>query len=84
MVVCPGYVKTAFQQHVRAGKAPGKVMETRRFAITAAQCASAIRRGVEREARTVVTPGIGWMLVALVRLFPSIVEARLAEMNETA
>jgi short-subunit dehydrogenase len=84
MVVCPGYVKTAFQQHVRAGKAPGKVMETRRFAITAAECAAAIRRGVEREARTVVTPGIGWMLVALVRLFPSIVEARLAEMNETA
>jgi short-subunit dehydrogenase len=81
MLVCPGYVKTAFQQHVIAGKAPRPVERGRRFAITAAQCATAIRRGVERNARTVVTPGAGWILIALARLFPGMVQARMARMN---
>jgi short-subunit dehydrogenase len=81
MIVCPGYVRTGFQQHVIAGKAPAPVERGRRFAITAAQCATAIRRGVQRDARTVVTPGAGWILIALARLFPSIVQARMAEMN---
>src|ERR1700682_1370150 len=39
MTVCPGYVKTAFQQHVLAGRPPEKVMQGKKFAITAAQCA---------------------------------------------
>ena len=81
MLVCPGYVKTEFQQHAIAGQPPRPVERGRRFAITAAQCATAIRRGVERNARTVVTPGAGWMLVALARLFPGVVQARMAEMN---
>jgi len=81
MLVCPGYVKTGFQQHVIAGKAPGPVERGRRFAITAAECAQAIRRGVERDARTIVTPRAGWILVALARLLPSVVQARMAEMN---
>ena len=81
MIVCPGYVQTGFQQHVIAGKAPAPLERGRRFAITAAQCAHAIRRGVERDARTVVTPGAGWILIGLARLFPSIVQARMAELN---
>lgn len=81
MLVCPGYVKTGFQQHVIAGQPPEPVQHSRRFAITAAQCAAAIRRGVERDARTVVTPGAGWILVALARLFPGVVQARMAGMN---
>ncbi len=81
MVVCPGYVRTGFQQHVLAGKAPQPVEQGRRFAITAEQCATAIRRGVERDARTVVTPGAGWILIFLARVFPSIVQARMAEMS---
>jgi len=84
MLVCPGYVKTAFQRHVGGGQAPPRVVRSRRFAITAAECAVAIRRGVEREARTIVTPRAGWILVALARLFPSLMEARMAEMNESA
>jgi len=80
MVVCPGYVKTGFQQHVIAGQAPELVRRSRRFAITAAQCATAIRRGVERDARTVVTPGACWILVVLARLFPGIVQAHMADM----
>jgi short-subunit dehydrogenase len=84
MLVCPGYVKTGFQQHVTAGEAPEKVKRSRRFAVTADECALAIRRGVERDARTVLSPAAGWILVALMRLIPSIVEGRMAEMNETA
>ncbi|HEV2446883.1 MAG TPA: SDR family NAD(P)-dependent oxidoreductase [Candidatus Sulfopaludibacter sp.] len=84
MLVCPGYVLTGFQGNVIAGQAPEKVQEGRRFAITAAECARDIRRGVERGARTVVTPRSGWLLVAAMRLFPSMVEARMAAMNGTA
>jgi short-subunit dehydrogenase len=84
MLVCPGYVTTGFQQNVRAGQAPGAVVRGRRMAITAVECARAIRRGVERDARTVMAPRAGWILVALARLFPSLVEARMAKMNGTA
>jgi dihydroxyacetone kinase-like predicted kinase len=63
---------------------PADVLRSRRYAITAEQCAAAIRRGVEREARTVMTPRAGWILVALARLLPSIVQARMAGMNESA
>jgi short-subunit dehydrogenase len=84
MLVCPGYVLTGFQKNVIAGQAPEKVVEGRRFAITAPDCARDIRRGVERNARTVVTPRSGWFLVAAMRIFPSIVEGRMAELNGTA
>ena len=84
MVVCPGYVTTGFQHHVRGGRPPDAVLRARRMAVTAAECARAIRRGVERDARTVMTPRAGWILVALARLFPSLVEARMAEMHGTA
>lgn len=84
MLVCPGYVKTGFQQHVTAGRAPDRLVRSRRMAITAERCALDIRRGVEREARTIVTPAAGWILAAAARLFPSLVEARMAAMIETA
>jgi len=84
MLVCPGYVKTGFQQNVLAGRPPDKVVEGRRMAISAADCASAIRRGIERDARTVLAPRSGWLLVAAMRLFPSVVERRMAQMNGTA
>jgi short-subunit dehydrogenase len=84
MIVCPGYVKTAFQEHVIAGKAPESVIRGRRFAIDPRKCAEDIRRGVERDARTVVTPRAGWLFAAASRLLPARVEARLARMNGTA
>ncbi len=84
MIVCPGYVKTGFQKHVIAGQAPEPVIKGRRFAIEPQACAEAIRRGVERDARTVVTPRMGWALVMASRLFPGRIEARLARMNGTA
>lgn len=84
MVVCPGYVKTDFQKNVLRGGPPEKVRQGRKMAISAAECAIAIRRGLERDARTVMAPRAGWFLVAAMRLFPSIVERRMAQMNGTA
>jgi short-subunit dehydrogenase len=84
MLVCPAFVKTGFQQHVLGGEAPAAVIRGRRFAITAEDCAVAIRRGLERDARTVLAPRSGWLLVALARLFPAAMEARMAAMNGTA
>jgi short-subunit dehydrogenase len=84
MLVCPGYVLTGFQKNVGSSQAPDGVVKARRFAITAAECATAIRRGLERDARTVMTPRSGWILVALARAFPSLVDARMAKMGGTA
>ena len=77
MIVCPGYVDTHFQSHILGGQVPPGVARYRRFRITAGQCAEAIARGVERNARTVVTPRAGWLLIAFARLFPGLVEAQL-------
>ena len=60
MVVCPGYVSTAFQSHALVGRPPDRLLKGKKFAITAEQCAEAVARGVERDARTVVTPAVGW------------------------
>ncbi len=84
LIVCPGYVRTAFQDHARGGAAPDRIISGRRFAITAEHCAAAIRRGVERDARTVVTPRTGWLFILAMRLFPSFVESRMAALNQTA
>jgi short-subunit dehydrogenase len=84
MIVCPGYVQTNFQKNVRFGQTPPKVRDAKRFAITAEDCARAIRHGVERGARTVVTPRAGWFFVIAMRLFPTLMEAQMASLNGTA
>jgi len=84
LLVCPGYVQTNFQKNVRHGQTPDRVRKAKRFAITAETCAQAIRRGVERDARTIVTPRAGWLFVYAMRLFPSLCESKMAEMNGTA
>jgi short-subunit dehydrogenase len=77
MTVCPGYVKTRFQRNVLAGDPPNLSGMRKRWAITPEKCAEDIARGIERSSRTVVTPGTGWVLVALERLMPGIVDRRL-------
>ena len=77
MIVCPGYVQTGFQGHALVGRPPDRLLRGKKFAITAEQCAQAVARGVERNKRTVVTPALGWALVAAQRLFPSLVEAQM-------
>jgi hypothetical protein len=36
-------------------------------------------RGIERNARTVVTPAGGWLFIAAERLFPGLLDAQLAK-----
>lgn len=78
MTVCPGYVRTDFQQHAMGGGPPPKVARSKQLAITPDECARAIARGVERRARTVMAPKAGWLLVLAERLFPRLVDAQLA------
>jgi short-subunit dehydrogenase len=78
--VSPGYVKTPFHEHA-IGTPPAAIANRRPSAISAEQCARAIVRGVEREARTVVTPRIGWLLIWLQRLAPSMVDSRLTQLK---
>jgi short-subunit dehydrogenase len=81
MAVCPGYVSTSFQAHVLAGGPPDSMRRSRPFSITPENCAEAIARGVERNARTVVTPASGWFLIGFAGLFPGLVEGRLEKMQ---
>ncbi|MCP5110443.1 MAG: SDR family NAD(P)-dependent oxidoreductase, partial [bacterium] len=78
--VCPGYVKTRFQDNVLTGRVPPSIQRSKKFALTAEQCAEAIAKGVERDKRTVMTPAAGWILVALERLFPSLMDRKLYRM----
>ena len=79
MTVFPGYVATDFKSHAAGPPPPAGFMGTpsSAFTITPDQCATAIVRGLERDARIVVTPRSGWLLLAAQRLVPSLVEARL-------
>jgi short-subunit dehydrogenase len=83
MLVCPGYVRTAFQQNALGGEPPSDVQRARRMAITPEQCAVDIRRGVERGARTVMSPKSGWFLVLVSRLFPGETQRRMAAMVDS-
>ncbi len=77
ITVCPGYVKTGFQDHMLGGQVPRSIRRSKKFAITAEQCAEAIVRGVERNKRTIVTPAVGWALVAAARVAPGLLDWQL-------
>ena len=82
LTVCPGYVKTDFQKHaLGGGGVPERVARSRRFAVTPEQCAEALVRGVERDARTVLAPPVIWAMVAAARLFPGLFDRQLARMR---
>jgi short-subunit dehydrogenase len=82
MTVCPGYVNTDFQKHVIAGSSPASIKRARPLSVSVQDCAEAIVRGVERDARMVVTPRSGWAVIWLRRFFPAIVDRRLSRMQE--
>jgi short-subunit dehydrogenase len=77
ITVCPGYVNTRFQQNVLHGTPPPLASPARKWAITPEKCAADIIRGIESGKRTVVTPASGWLLIALERLFPTLVDRQL-------
>jgi short-subunit dehydrogenase len=82
LIVCPGYVDTSFQNHILGGEVPRAASSAKSFAITPEKCAEDIVRGMEREARTIVTPKWGWLAIAAARLLPGVFERRFAKMNE--
>lgn len=77
MTVCPGYVTTEFKSNARGPHPPATLMGPGKFGISTEECAKAIVRGVERNARMVVTPRIGWLLVLGQRMFPAWMESRM-------
>lgn len=79
MIVCPGYVTTNFQSHILGGNVPTTVAKAKGLAISVEQCAEDIVRGMEADKRTVLTPKLGWFVVAASRLFPGILQAQLAK-----
>jgi short-subunit dehydrogenase len=81
MNVCPGYVDTPFHNNA-IGTPPPRISGAKPFAISPRRCAEAIARGVERDARTVVTPGIGWLMLWLERICPSVVDSRLSSLSK--
>jgi len=82
--VCPGHVETGFAGHALEGRLPDRIRRASKFSITAEQCAEAIVKGVERGARTVMAPRVGWLLVALHRLLPSLVDYQMARLYHSA
>ena len=74
MGVFPGYVNTDFQAHAAGPRPPQRVVQGKRFAVSAEDCAAAIIHGITSGKRTVVTPRSGWALVWANRLFPAFVE----------
>ncbi len=81
MTVCPGYVKTSFPSNVRGPAMPASLSNPTHFAITAAECAAAIARGIEKGAGIVVTPGSARLLLLAARLFPWQTERFLARFH---
>jgi short-subunit dehydrogenase len=84
LCVCPGFVDTPFRKNVLTGGIPATVNRQRRLMITAEECAAAILDGLRKGKHTVVTPRIGWGLIALVRLLPGVIFPRMARMREGA
>ena len=82
MIVCPGYVSTGFQAHILGGNVPATVTRAKGLAISVEQCAEDIVRGMEADKRTVLTPRLGWLVVAASRLFPGMVQAQLAKIHD--
>ena len=59
------------------GQPPELASPARRWAISPEKCAEDIIHGIEKGKRTVVTPASGWLLIALERLFPALVDRQL-------
>lgn len=82
--VCPGYVDTAFTGHALGAESSPGTGGPRPFMITPEQCARATLEGLRRGKRTVVTPRIGWALIAFTRMLPSVVFGLMARGNHPA
>jgi short-subunit dehydrogenase len=81
VAVCPGYVKTPFQSNALSGRPPRMLQRTKKFGITAEECAQAIIRGIEAGKRTVVTPFSGHFLNFAYAVAPWFIDKLFAKYN---
>jgi short-subunit dehydrogenase len=75
--VFPGYVDTDFQGHAAGPRPPERVVQGKRWAVSAEGCAEAIVRGILHRKKMVVTPRLGWLMLWANRFFPGFIESRL-------
>lgn len=82
--VCPAYVDTAFTEHALGAESSPGTGGPRPFMITPEQCARATLEGLRRGKRTVVTPSVGWALIAFTRMLPGVVFGLMVRGNHPA
>jgi short-subunit dehydrogenase len=81
MLMCPGYVKSGFQDNALSGRPPDRLWRMKRFATDVDAVAVALARGLERNKKRVIVPRLGW-LAAWRNVFSSPVDAILGHLNE--
>ncbi|MBK7929192.1 MAG: SDR family NAD(P)-dependent oxidoreductase [Bryobacterales bacterium] len=81
MLMCPGYVKSGFQDNALSGRPPDRLWRMKRFATDVDAVALALARGLERNRKRVIVPRLGW-LAAWRNVFSWPIDAILAHLNE--
>ena len=81
MLMCPGYVKSGFQDNALSGRPPDRLWRMKRFATDVDSVAVALARGLERNKKRVIVPRLGW-LAAWRNVFSWPVDASLGHLNE--
>lgn len=81
MLMCPGYVKSGFQDNALSGRPPDRLWRMKRFATDVDAVAVALARGLERDKKRVIVPRLGW-LAAWRNVFSGPVDAILSHLNE--
>ena len=80
----PGYIRTPFQENVLGGRPPESIRNMKRFAVSPETCARKIREAIESDAKTVMVPRSGELLVAIAGLFPGLTETWFGGINRKA
>ena len=80
LTVCPGYVKTNFQENRVPGKSGMELRQPGRIGITADRVARATLRGYLKGKREIVVPWTNHVYVKFYQLFPGLVENSMARM----
>jgi short-subunit dehydrogenase len=78
LAFCPGYVSTPFLRNLLDGPSPKVPPGRGPFALTAEQCAEAVRTGILKRKRTLVLPRLGWLLIAAERLCPALIQGAMS------
>jgi short-subunit dehydrogenase len=80
LTVCPGYVRTAFNQNVVLGNERKKVRPDSVRGITAERVARATLRGYVKKKREVIVPWTMYAPQKIYQLFPALVERAMSKM----